>query len=179
MYQHYLPPAERQRLGGFYTPDELIDLVLDLAEYLPASEGLCELSFLDPACGSGAFVANALARLLRHLSLDLPCHAHLHKPRVPEWKRAEAVLELVARNLHGVDLHPFAAFLTTVNVLFLLLPTYAKAREKTRIIPSISRCFRRIHWRNTTAICASRTCSQNSIPGYNSPKTRFIVTRKC
>ena len=34
------------------------------------------------------------------------------------------------RNLHGVDLHPFAAFLTTVNVLFLLMPIYAKAREK-------------------------------------------------
>jgi hypothetical protein len=130
VYQHYLPEEERQRIGGFYTPDELIDLVLDLAEYRSSAEGLCRLSFIDPACGSGAFVANALARLLRHLALDLPCHAHLRKRGLPEWKRAEATLDLVSRNLHGVDLHPFAAFLTTVNVLFLLMPVYAKAREK-------------------------------------------------
>jgi hypothetical protein len=130
VYQHYLPEEERQKIGGFYTPDELIDLVLDLAEYEAASDGLCRLSFIDPACGSGAFVANALARLLRHLALDLPCHAHLRKRGMSEWKRAEATLDLVSRNLHGVDLHPFAAFLTTVNVLFLLMPIYARAREK-------------------------------------------------
>ena len=71
VYQHYLPEEERQKIGGFYTPDELIDLVLDLAEYVPASEGLCRLSFIDPACGSGAFVANALARLLRTPRLSI------------------------------------------------------------------------------------------------------------
>ncbi len=130
VYQDYLPAEERQKLGGFYTPDELIDLILDLAEYTPASEGLCRLSFIDPACGSGAFVANALARLLQHLALNLPCHAHLHKRGTPEWKRSEAILNLVSQNLHGVDLHPFAAFLTTVNVLFLLMPIYAKARGR-------------------------------------------------
>ena len=130
VYQHYLPEEERQKLGGFYTPDELVDLVLDLADFTAATEGLCRLSFIDPACGSGAFVTNALARLLQHLELDLPCHAQLRKRGMLEWKRAEATLDLISRNLHGVDLHPFAAFLTTVNVLFLVMPIYAKAREK-------------------------------------------------
>ena len=87
VYQHYLPDDERQRIGGFYTPDEIIDLVLDLAEFSPEAEGLCRLLFVDPACGSGAFVTNALARLLRHLDLDLPCHAELRRRGVPEWKR--------------------------------------------------------------------------------------------
>ena len=48
VYQHYLPAEERQRIGGFYTPDELVNLVLDLAEYSSTASGLCELSFLDP-----------------------------------------------------------------------------------------------------------------------------------
>ena len=130
VYQHYLPEEERQKLGGFYTPDELVDLLLDLAGFVEDHEGLCKLSFIDPACGSGAFVTNALARLLRHLELDLPCHADLRKRGVAAWKKAETILDLVSRNLHAVDLHPFAAFLTTVNVLFLLMPTYVKAREK-------------------------------------------------
>jgi hypothetical protein len=132
VYQHYLPTEERQKLGGFYTPDELVDLILDLAGFVADREGLCHLSFIDPACGSGAFVTNALSRLLQHLELELPCHAGLHKRGIPGWKSAEMTLNLVCENLHGVDLHPFAAFLTTVNVLFMLIPLYVKAREKNR-----------------------------------------------
>lgn len=130
VYQHYLPADERQRLGGFYTPDEMVNLVFDLAEFMPEAEGLCRLSFIDPACGSGAFVTTALARLLKHLEHKLPCHAELNTRSLPEWKRAEALLKIAARNLHAVDLHPFAAFLTTLNALFLLMPLYTKAREK-------------------------------------------------
>lgn len=130
VYQHYLPDEERQRLGGFYTPDELVNLILDLAEYTPEIGGLCRLSFIDPACGSGAFVTGALTRLLAHLELDLPCHASPHRRGLPAWKRAEEVLNVVSDCVHAVDLHPFAAFLTTLNVLFLLLPLYVRAREK-------------------------------------------------
>jgi hypothetical protein len=132
VYQHYLPAEERQRLGGFYTPDELVNLILDLSQYTPKTKGLCELSFIDPACGSGAFVTGALGRLLAHLELALPCHARLHKRKIPDWKNAEQILNIVAAHLHAVDLHPFAAFLTTLNVLFLILPLYVKAREKNK-----------------------------------------------
>src|SRR5438445_7537445 len=64
VYQHYLPSDERQRLGGFYTPDELVNLVLDLGGFQANCEGLCELSFIDMASGSGAFITGGLARLL-------------------------------------------------------------------------------------------------------------------
>lgn len=130
VYQNYLPADERQRLGGFYTPDLLVDLILDLAKFHPDSIDLCSLSFIDLASGSGAFVTGALARLLDHLKLNLPCHKELSKRGLPEWKRSEAILNIVAKNLHAVDLHPFAAFLTTINSFFLLLPLYVKAREK-------------------------------------------------
>ena len=82
------------------------------------------------ACGSGAFITGALSRLLAHLRLDLSCHADLHKPNIPEWKHAEEALNIISKKLHAIDLHPFAAFLTTLNVLFLLLPLYVRAREK-------------------------------------------------
>jgi hypothetical protein len=130
VYQNYLPADERQRLGGFYTPDLLVDLILDLAEFQPESKDLCSLSFIDPASGSGAFVTGALARLLKHLELNLSCHKELSKRGLPEWKRAETILNIIARNLHAVDIHPFAAFLTTINSFFLLLPLYVKTREK-------------------------------------------------
>jgi len=131
VYQDYLPSEERQRLGGFYTPDELVSLVLDLADYKSECVGLCELSIIDPACGSGAFVTAATSRLLDHLNMPLACHSSIIKQRDPQWKRAEAILAIVREKVHAVDIHPFAAFLTTVNLLFLLLRLYAVAREKT------------------------------------------------
>jgi len=132
VYQHYLPAEERQKIGGFYTPDELVNLILDLSEYTAHSEELCQLSFIDPACGSGAFVTGALGRLLEHLEESLPCHASLHQRSLPDWKRAEQILRTVGKCVHAVDLHPFAAFLTTLNVLFLILPLYVKVREKNQ-----------------------------------------------
>jgi hypothetical protein len=103
-----------------------------LSTYLPKTKNLCKLSFIDPACGSGAFVTGALGRLLDHLKHPLPCHEAINKHNLPEWKRSELILNTVTKNLHAVDLHPFAAFLTTLNVLFLLLPHYVKAREKNQ-----------------------------------------------
>jgi hypothetical protein len=49
VYQHYLPAEERQRLGGFYTPDELIGLMLDELGYKANAHNLCSLTYLDPA----------------------------------------------------------------------------------------------------------------------------------
>ncbi len=135
VYQHYLPDEERQKLGGFYTPDELVDLVLDQCGYVPGNPDLARKTFIDPACGSGAFVASALSRLLMHFSPGSPGHEQVAKGKAPEWKRAEAILRAVEKNLHGIDIHPFAAFLTTINVMFLILPLYVLARKKN---PSFS-----------------------------------------
>src|SRR5208282_43458 len=130
IYENYLPADERQRLGGFYTPDEIVNLILDLDGYKAESEGLCKLSYIDPACGSGAFVTTALARLLAYLDADLPCHGELSKKGKPAWKTAEQRLKLVGELVHAIDLHPFASFLTTLNVLFMVLPLYAVARKQ-------------------------------------------------
>ncbi|MGC2742768.1 MAG: N-6 DNA methylase [Candidatus Angelobacter sp.] len=130
IYENYLPADERQRLGGFYTPDELINLILDLDGYHAHQEGLCKLSFIDPACGSGAFVTTALGRLLAHLEMNLPCHKDAAQKGQPAWKIAERKLKLVGELVHAIDLHPFASFLTTLNVLFMILPLYAAARKQ-------------------------------------------------
>ena len=130
IYEHYLPADERQRLGGFYTPDELVNLILDLGGYTANQQGLCKLSYIDPACGSGAFVTTALGRLMAHLAADMACHAGIAKRGEPQWKVAERKLKLVGDLVHAIDLHPFASFLTTLNVLFMILPLYVAAREQ-------------------------------------------------
>lgn len=129
LYENYLPEDERQRLGGFYTPDALVNLVLDLAGYTSDAKALCQLSFIDPSCGSGAFVTTALGRLLAHLAKPMPCHEELFSRNKSALQKLEETLRIVSRNANAVDLHPFASFLTTLNVLFVVLNLYVLARR--------------------------------------------------
>ena len=133
IYQHYLPEEERQQLGGFYTPQELVDLALDYAGYKASVEKLCEKSLVDLASGSGAFVVSALQRILGHLNdKSLPCHSRLHARGIPDWEQAAGMLEVTAKKIHAIDIHPFAAFLTYINFLFAVLPLYARVRRQRR-----------------------------------------------
>jgi type I restriction-modification system DNA methylase subunit len=133
IYQHYLPEEERQQLGGFYTPQELVDLTLDYANYKSGTEKLCQKSLIDLASGSGAFVVSALQRLLLHLNDKAQtCHASLHARDITDWERAHSILQTVARNIHAIDIHPFAAFLTYINFLFVVLPVYAQVRRQRK-----------------------------------------------
>lgn len=131
--QRCLSDEERQQLGGFYTPQELVDLTLDLAGYRREAARLCEKSLLDPATGSGAFVIGALERLLEHLKdSSQACHRHLYAHDLPEGERARGMLQIAVKNLCAIDIHPFATFLTFINVLFAVLPLYARARMHNR-----------------------------------------------
>ena len=131
--QHCLSDEERQQLGGYYTPQELVDLTLDLAGYRGEVERLCEKSLLDPAAGSGAFVISALGRLLEHLEDSTQaCHRHLYAHDLPKGERAREMLQIVVKNLCAIDIHPFATFLTFINVLFAVLPLCARARTHSR-----------------------------------------------
>ncbi len=135
VYQYYLPPDDRQRLGGFYTPDELIDITLDLCGWTADRHELCRCTFMDPASGSGAFVVSGIARLLDHLGRRMDCHEDLFDRKLTDWQRAERKLRYVVEAVHAVDIHPFAAFLTTVNIAFMLLQMYVEVRRKKRSLP--------------------------------------------
>jgi len=118
VYQNYLPPKERSRLGGFYTPDEIVTMILDLVGYKPDTQNLCNAKILDPACGSGTFAVEAARRLRQHLETDAECHHELSSitdDREKSWR----ILQRILQNIHGIDIHPFACFLTEMNFLFL------------------------------------------------------------
>lgn len=52
LYCQRIPPAARKVLGEYYTPDWLVEMVLDRAGYRGQR-------MLDPACGAGAFLEKA------------------------------------------------------------------------------------------------------------------------
>jgi SAM-dependent methyltransferase len=64
VYEEFVK-AEQHTNAAFYTPGHLVDAALD--EAMPPNAEFSEARVLDPACGSGLFLARAYERLLDHL----------------------------------------------------------------------------------------------------------------
>ena len=68
LYETVIPPDERRQLGEYYTPDWLARTMVREVVTDPLNQ-----TVLDPACGSGTFVAEAVTHLIeaaRDTSLD-------------------------------------------------------------------------------------------------------------
>lgn len=100
-YEAGLPTNERKQRGHFSTPHALIEQILDACGYT-ADADLSQRRLLDPACGSGNFLASAAERL---------CLAG----RARELNEAE-IGETVTRNLWGLDADPVACLLAEMQV---------------------------------------------------------------
>lgn len=109
---------QRKATGSYYTPDSLVQLlldttldpVLDRAETQTANpaEALLNLTVIDPACGSGHFLLAAARRIAtrvaRHRADGLPSMADYR----------HALREAASRCLYGVDRNPMAVELSKV-----------------------------------------------------------------
>lgn len=112
VYQEYLPPAERKRLGEFYTPIEVVRYILDAVGYTPESR-LEDKPLLDPACGSGTFLVEAAKRLAKRYD------EKLKYPYQPD--NAKVIIEGIINNIHGLDINPFACHIAEMNLLFNII----------------------------------------------------------
>ncbi len=109
LYQEYLPPEKRKKLGEFYTPREVTEYILKEVGWPGPGK------ILDFACGSGGFVVPAAQSLL----------AELKSKRVSAAERLNALSRVV-----GFDINPFATHITVMNLLFATLNTYDEARRR-------------------------------------------------
>lgn len=106
IYQEIVKRSERHRLGEYYTPEWLVELILDEAFRLFYSENQRMPRILDPACGSGTFLCNAI----RTISND-------------NLKRGESpseTLEKILENVIGVDINPLAVVIAKANYVIAL-----------------------------------------------------------
>jgi len=127
LYQNLVPSDLRHRLGEFYTPDWLANLVLDevglglddlrkMGEEDPLKP--LELRILDPACGSGTFLILYISRLRRYAE---------------EHFLLDALLNYVLDNVVGYDLNPLAVLTARTNYLLAIADLLAYARGSIEI----------------------------------------------
>ncbi|ELZ60718.1 MULTISPECIES: Eco57I restriction-modification methylase domain-containing protein [unclassified Haloferax] len=125
VYEDYLPKQERKELGEYYTPLEVVQFMLDSVDYRP-NEGIGRKKVLDPACGSGTFLTEVTERLIQHFLRKFNKNS-IHALNADE---ARTILERVEENVYGIDINPFAAHITQINLLFRTIDLYDKVTEK-------------------------------------------------
>ncbi|NPV13311.1 N-6 DNA methylase [candidate division WOR-3 bacterium] len=102
LYQYLVPREVRHRLGEYYTPDWLAELLLKEVGY----DGNNFKRFLDPACGSGTFLVLAIQK-----AIDWG-----KKNKRPRLEIAKSIVA----NIWGFDLNPLAVIAARTNYLFAL-----------------------------------------------------------
>ncbi|WP_263322298.1 N-6 DNA methylase [Endozoicomonas sp. Mp262] len=116
-YQALVPDVLRKSLGEFYTPDWLVDTTCDKAgiqKWLP-------IRVLDPTCGSGSFLLNAISRK--------------RKEAEAIGMSEEEVLDNIISNVWGFDLNPLAVQAARVNFLIAISDLFVKCKGKEIELP--------------------------------------------
>jgi hypothetical protein len=107
IYEEFLED-EQKGSAAHYTPEYIVDLALE--EILPLTPANDTMTVLDPACGSGIFLARAYRRLI---DLD---ETRLARPLSP----AE-LSELLAGSIFGCDTMPSAVGVAAFSCYLVLL----------------------------------------------------------
>jgi len=124
IYQYHMDLQERRKFGEYYTLDEVVEYILDKVGYT-AKKDLRQLKILDPGCGSGTFLLNAMNRLkssAARIGLDAKDLVQM-VTGAPNSPRDFGFI-------FGFDIVPFAIYLTETNMLFQLIEEIRLAREK-------------------------------------------------
>lgn len=117
---------ERKTSGSYYTPDSLVQCLLDSAldpvvkeaikgkTGAEAEKAILALKICDPAVGSGHFLVGAAHRLARHLAR---VRAQIEGESEPSpLIYQHALRDIIGRCLYGVDINPMAAELCRVGL---------------------------------------------------------------
>lgn len=109
IYTVMLPDTMRSDMGAYYTPPPMVNRLLDLSEQAGTNFATC--TAIDPACGGGAFLAPVALRMWK---------------QTPKSSASDALKDIASR-LRGIELDPFAAWITQVLLEASLIPLCVKA----------------------------------------------------
>ncbi len=109
LYETVIPAEERRQLGEYYTPHWLASAIIDELVDDPLRQRV-----LDPACGSGTFIAEAVTRFVAASRDELD---------------PEDALEQLREAVVGIDIHPVAVHLARSAWTIAAQPLIERAAE--------------------------------------------------
>jgi SAM-dependent methyltransferase len=102
LYQNLVPKDIRHRLGEYFTPDWLAEIVMSETLYT----GDPDKRLLDPSCGSGTFLVLAIKKIREYAETNFIDKTLLVKS--------------IIQNVCGIDLNPLAVLAAKANYIIAL-----------------------------------------------------------
>jgi predicted RNA methylase len=101
LYQGLSTTAHKKHKGQFFTPQSIVDYLIQSA--LSENADIENITIMDPSCGSGHFLIELYkALMIRYIDLG--------------WNKTDANLNIIYKNLFGIDLDPIAAEIARHNL---------------------------------------------------------------
>jgi N-6 DNA Methylase len=118
-YQDLVPEELRKSLGEFYTPDWLVEHTVAKLDY--TRDKWLSARLLDPTCGSGSFLLEAIDQKRKAAS-------------AAGWT-AERIVDMLTTTVWGFDLNPLAVQTSRVNFLIAIADLLQQCKGKDVEIP--------------------------------------------
>lgn len=112
VYTVMLPASLRSEMGAYYTPPPLVTRLMDLAE--SAGFDFTHGTVIDPACGGGAFLAPVALRMIAKAGNA----------------SADWTIRRLAKRLRGIEIDPFAAWMSGVLLEAAIMPLCIEAKRR-------------------------------------------------
>lgn len=116
LYETVIPPAERRQLGEYYTPRWLARAMVREIVTDPLNQRV-----LDPACGSGTFLAEAVTHFIE---------AADNNPDPRDTYTASQRLDQLRDKVIGIDVHPVAVHLARAAWVLAAKPLFDRAAQE-------------------------------------------------
>ncbi len=104
VYMELIPSEMRHLMGEYFSPDWIVEHVLDLAGY----DGNMEKSLIDPCAGSGTFLTQAIKRIILKQGGTL----------------TRADIAKITKNIVGFDINPISVVAAKANYILITFSAF-------------------------------------------------------
>lgn len=104
VYMELIPSEMRHLMGEYFSPDWIVEHTLDMVDYT----GDIDKTLIDPTCGSGTFLTQALKRIISQNGGKLT-YDDIHK---------------ITHNLVGFDINPISVVSAKANFILIIFSAY-------------------------------------------------------
>jgi len=115
VYEHFIGKENQEKKGAYYTPKFLVDYILSetVEKYFKEFPKQYNCKVLDPACGSGIFLVEALRRIVEHY---IELNNNISKKTLKK-----SLKELAENNVFGIDKDEDAVNVAIFSIYLALL----------------------------------------------------------
>lgn len=124
IYEQFIGQHQKRSRGAFYTPPFLVDYILanTVEKYFKSNSNTYSCPVLDPSCGSGIFLVEALRKIIEQFKLNNPDSSENKE------KYKKNLCELVKNNIFGIDVDKTAIDVAIFS-LYLTLLDYQESKD--------------------------------------------------